>query len=134
MKAFSSKLITFANKQEKESFIAIELICPCATNSNQVVAWPRPYTLGLLGEGHSATVKLLPVHVREAQASTAHRSGRPAAKRRDTTSAGAIRMEFPKAHLCSIDCVDAETLRTVLEQANYGSALGCATTVTRDLL
>lgn len=85
-------------------------------NANQVFGWRRQYRQGLLSEGNTETVKLLPVHVSEAQASKANRSGRRQATHRTTTVAGTIHVEFPKGHLCIMGRVDAEALRAVLEQ------------------
>ena len=85
-------------------------------NANQVFHWRRQYRQGLLSQENTETVKLLPVHVSETQASKANRSGRRQASQRATTSADAIHVEFPKGHLCITGRVDAEALRTVLEQ------------------
>ena len=85
-------------------------------NANQVFAWRRQYRQGLLSERNTETVKLLPVHVSEAQASKAHGSGGRQVTHRTTTAAGTIHVEFPKGQLRITGRVDAEALRTVLEQ------------------
>ena len=85
-------------------------------NANQVFGWRRQYRQGLLGSGHTETVNLLPVHVREAQASKANRSGRRQATHRTTTAAGTIHVVLPKGHLRIVGGVDVEALRVVLEQ------------------
>ncbi len=83
-------------------------------NANQVFAWRRQYRQGLLV--NSETVNLLPVHVTETRLSKAHRSGRRQATHRTTEIAGTIQVELPKGHLRITGRVDAEALRTVLEQ------------------
>ena len=79
-------------------------------NANQVFGWRRQYRQGLLGQGNAGTVRLLAVHVGEAE-----RSGRQQVTRR-TTAAGTIHVELPKGHLCITGRVDAEAVRVVLEQ------------------
>jgi transposase len=66
-------------------------------NANQVFSWRRQYRQGLLSQRNAEPVKLLPVHVSEAQASKANRSGS-----RQVTAAvvGTIQVEFPKGHIC----------------------------------
>ena len=85
-------------------------------NANQVFYWRRQYRQGLLGEKNAETVKLLPVHVTEALVSGANRSSRGQAGDRTTEAAGTIQVELPKGHLRITGRVDAEALRTVLEQ------------------
>jgi len=85
-------------------------------NANQVFHWRRQYRQGLLGEKNAETVKLLPVHVTEALVSGANRSSRGQAGDRTTEAAGTIQVELPKGHLRITGRVDAEALRTVLEQ------------------
>jgi len=85
-------------------------------NANQVFHWRRQYRQGLLGEKNAETVKLLPVHVTEALVSGANRSSRGQAGDRTTEAAGTIQVELPKGHLRITGRVDAEGLRTVLEQ------------------
>jgi transposase len=81
-------------------------------NANQVFSWRRQYRQGLLSQRNAEPVKLLPVHVSEAQASKANRSGS-----RQVTAAvvGTIQVEFPKGHICVSGSVDGEALRMVLE-------------------
>jgi transposase len=90
-------------------------------NANQVFHWRRQYRQGLLGEGDAETVKLLPVHVSEALARKTNRQVRRQAaqatcNRARNASSGTIRVELPKGHVRVTGCVDAEALRTVLEQ------------------
>ena len=85
-------------------------------NANQVFHWRRQYRQGLLGEGNAEAVKLLPVHVTEAAASRVNGTGSRRAMTRATTAAGTIHVELPKGHLRVTGRVDAEVLRTVLEQ------------------
>ena len=85
-------------------------------NANQVFHWRRQYRQGLLSGGNAETVKLLPVHVTGATVSKANRAVRRQATRRTTVAAGAIHVELPKGHLRVTGRVDAEALRTVLEQ------------------
>ena len=82
-------------------------------NANQVFTWRRQYCQGLLSQRNAEAVKLLPVHVSEAQASKAHRS-----ESRQVSAAvvGTIQVEFPKGHVCVTGRVDGEALRIVLEQ------------------
>ena len=81
-------------------------------NANQVFSWRRQYLQGLLSQRNTEAVKLLPVHVSEAQASKVNRSDR-----RQVTAAvaGTIQAEFPKGHVCVTGSVDGEVLRIVLE-------------------
>jgi transposase len=79
-------------------------------NANQVFHWRRQYRQGLLGQGNAGTVRLLPVHVGEAE-----RSGRQQGTHR-TAVAGTIQVELPKGHLRITGRVDAEAVRVVLEQ------------------
>src|ERR1700675_398638 len=81
-------------------------------NANQVFTWRRQYRQGLLSQRNAKPVKLLPVHVSEAQASEAHRW-----ENRQVTAAavGTIQVEFPKGHVCLTGRVDGEALRIVLE-------------------
>jgi transposase len=84
-------------------------------NANQVFAWRRQYRQGLLGEGQE-TANLLPVHVTGTRLSKAHRAGRRQAAHGTAEAAGAIYVELPKGQLRITGRVDAEALRTVLEQ------------------
>ena len=81
-------------------------------NANQVFSWRRQYRQGLLGQKNAEPVKLLPVHVSEAQASKASRT-----ERGQITAgvAGTIQVEFPRGQVCFSGSVDAEALRIVLE-------------------
>lgn len=85
-------------------------------NANQVFAWRRQYRQGLLGEGNAEAVNLLPVHVTGATVRKTDRQVRRQVARRTTEAAGAIHVELPKGHLRVTGRVDAEALRTVLEQ------------------
>src|SRR5882724_6115105 len=66
-------------------------------NANQVFSWRRKYVQGLLSQGNAEPVKLLPVHVSEAQAS---KTNRPGSRQVTTVVAGTIQAEFPKGHVC----------------------------------
>jgi transposase len=81
-------------------------------NANQVFSWRRQYRQGLLGQKNAEAVKLLPVHVSEAQAGKASRTecGQVTA-----SAAGAIQVDFPKGRVCVSGSVDGEALRIVLE-------------------
>lgn len=79
-------------------------------NANQVFSWRRQYLQGLLSQRNTEPVKLLPVHVSEAQVSKVNRSDR-----RQVAAAGTIQVEFPKGHVCVAGSVDGEALRIVLE-------------------
>ena len=81
-------------------------------NANQVFSWRRQYRQGLLSPRNAEPVKLLPVHVSEAQEGKASRT-----ERRQVTAcaAGAIQVDFPKGHVCVSGSVDGEALRIVLE-------------------
>ena len=81
-------------------------------NANQVFSWRRQFRQGLLGQRNAEPVKLLPVHVSEAQASQASRTERQQVTR---AVAGTIQVEFPKGHICVSGSVDGEALRIVLE-------------------
>jgi transposase len=81
-------------------------------NANQVFSWRRQYRQGLLSPRNAEPVKLLPVHVSEAQASPANRSG---SRQATAAVAGTIQVEFPKGHVCVAGSVDGEALRIVLE-------------------
>jgi transposase len=81
-------------------------------NANQVFTWRRQYRQGLLSERPADPVKLLPVYVREAQASKAYRLG---SRQISAAVAGTIQVEFPKGHVCVTGSVDGEALRMVLE-------------------
>ena len=85
-------------------------------NANQVFAWRRQYRQGLLGEGQAETLNLLPVHVTGTRASKVHRSVKQQATHRTTEATGTIYVELPKGQLRITGRVDAEALRTVLEQ------------------
>jgi transposase len=85
-------------------------------NANQVFAWRRQYRQGLLGEGNAETVKLLPVHVTGTTVRKTNREVRRQAAHRTTEAAGTIHVELAKGHLRVTGRVDAEALRTVLEQ------------------
>jgi transposase len=80
-------------------------------NANQVFSWRRQYRQGLLGKRNTGSVKLLPVHVREAQGGKAYRSGSPLTE----AVAGTIQVEFPQGHVCVTGSVDGEALGIVLE-------------------
>ena len=81
-------------------------------NANQVFSWRRQYLQGLLSQMNTEAVKLLPVHVSEAQGSKVNRSDR---RQVSAAVAGTIQMEFPKGHVCVTGSVDGEALRIVLE-------------------
>jgi transposase len=81
-------------------------------NANQVFSWRRQYRQGLLSQRNAEAVKLLPVHVSEAQASKANR---PESRQVSAVVAGTIQVEFPKGHVCVAGSVDREALRIVLE-------------------
>ena len=81
-------------------------------NANQVFAWRRQYRQGLLSQRNAKPVKLLPVHVSEAQASEAHRWE---SRQVSAAAVGTIQVEFPKGHVCLSGRVDGEALRMVLE-------------------
>jgi transposase len=81
-------------------------------NANQVFSWRRQYRQGLLSPKDVEAVKLLPVHVSEAQGGKTYRSGSPAPT---AAAAGAIQVEFPHGHVCVTGSVDGEALRIVLE-------------------
>ena len=81
-------------------------------NANQVFSWRRQYRQGLLGKRNAGPVNLLPVHVSEAQASKANRSG---SRQASAAVAGTIQVEFPRGHICVTGSVDGEALRMVLE-------------------
>jgi transposase len=90
-------------------------------NANQVFHWRRQYRQGLLGEEDAETVKLLPVHVSEALARKTNRQVRRQAAQATcdgsrSTPSGAIQVELPKGQLRITGRVDAEALRTVLEE------------------
>ena len=82
-------------------------------NANQVFAWRRLYRKGLLCEKEPGGMRLLPVAI----------SGVPASLTTEATGEGGyqarwgtIQVELPKGHLRISGRVDAEVLRTVLEQ------------------
>src|ERR1700740_1014170 len=81
-------------------------------NANQVFSWRRQYRQGLLGQKNAEPVKLLPVHVSEAQEGKASRTER---RQVTASAAGAIQVDFPKGHVCVSGSVDGEALRIVLE-------------------
>jgi transposase len=81
-------------------------------NANQVFSWRRQYRQGLLGQKNAEPVKLLPVHVSEAQASQASRTERGQIT---AGGAGTIQVEFPRGQVCFSGSVDGEALRIVLE-------------------
>ncbi len=81
-------------------------------NAIQVFSWRRQYRQGLLSQRNAEQVRLLPVHVSEAQASKANRSG---SRQVTAAVAGTIQVEFPKGHVCVSGSVDIEALRLVLE-------------------
>ena len=81
-------------------------------NANQVFSWRRQYRRGLLSQRNAEAVKLLPVHVGEAQTSKANR---PGSRQVTAVVAGTIQVEFPKGHICVTGSVDEATLRIVLE-------------------
>ncbi len=82
-----------------------------AVNANQVFAWRRAYTQGLLEDRGSAGVKLLPVRIASDAAdeslSLAEASPHPS---------GAIHMEFPGKALLTVEGTPStESLRIILE-------------------
>jgi transposase len=81
-------------------------------NANQVFSWRRQYRQGLLSQRDAEPIKLLPVHVSEAQASKVNRSG---SRQVSAAVVGTIQVEFPKGHICVSGSVDGEALRLVLE-------------------
>jgi transposase len=81
-------------------------------NTNLLFTWRRQYCQGLLSDKNTELVKLLPVHVSEAQGSKAHRSS---SRQVAAAVAGTIQVEFPKGHICISGSVDGEALRLVLE-------------------
>jgi transposase len=81
-------------------------------NANQVFSWRRQYRQGLLSPRNAEPVKLLPVHVSEAQEGKASRTER---RQVTASAAGAIQVDFPKGHVCVSGSVDGEALRIVLE-------------------
>ena len=81
-------------------------------SANQVFSWRRQYLQGLLSQRNTEPVKLLPVYVREAQASKAYRLG---SRQISAAVAGTIQVEFPKGQVCISGSVDGEALRIVLE-------------------
>ena len=85
-------------------------------NANQVFAWRRQYRQGLLGEGQTETANLLPVHVTATRLGKAHGTSRRHVVQRGAEADGAICVELPKGQLRITGRVDAEALRTVLEQ------------------
>jgi transposase len=89
-------------------------------NANQVFQWRRQYRRGLLEAGNTETVNLLPVRVTEALLDESARSHGPAERgageQRRRTALGMIQVELPKGQVRVTGCVDAEALRTVLEQ------------------
>jgi transposase len=81
-------------------------------NANQVFSWRRQYRQGLLSQRDAEPIKLLPVHVSEAQTSKVNRSG---SRQVSAAVVGTIQVEFPKGHICVSGSVDGEALRLVLE-------------------
>jgi transposase len=81
-------------------------------NANQVFSWRRQYRQGLLSQRNAEPVKLLPVHVSEAQEGEASRTER---RQVTASAAGTIQVEFPRGHVCVSGSVDGEALRIVLE-------------------
>ena len=81
-------------------------------NANQVFSWRRQYRQGLLSPRNAEPVKLLPVHVIEAQEGKASRTER---RQVTASAAGTIQVDFPKGHVCVSGSVDGEALRIVLE-------------------
>ena len=77
-------------------------------NANQVFAWRRQYQRGLLKPRNRAMPGLLAVRVSGAGA-----EGKEAQTPR--TLSGTMQVELPKGQLRLTGCVDAETLRVVLE-------------------
>src|SRR5260370_8431666 len=62
-------------------------------NAYQVFSWRRQYRQGLLSQRNVEPVKLLPVHVSEAEASKANRSG---SRQVTPPAVVTIQVEFPK--------------------------------------
>jgi transposase len=77
-------------------------------NANQVFAWRRQYRQGLLKAGSRVSPGLLAVEVSRAGAG---RTDAPMPR----PLAGTLQVELPKGRLQVTGCVDAETLRVVLE-------------------
>ncbi|MGB6475031.1 MAG: transposase [Candidatus Acidiferrales bacterium] len=77
-------------------------------NANQVFHWRKLYREGRLGNGPAT--KLLPVKVTE------ERSVRAAEGNGTAWRSGTIEIQLPKGTLRIAGAVDAEALRTVLEQ------------------
>ena len=85
-------------------------------NADQVFAWRRQYRQGLLGAGQTETASLLPVHVTGTRLSKVRGAVGRRTARVSAEAAGAIQVEVPKGQLRITGCVNAETLRVVLEQ------------------
>jgi transposase len=81
-------------------------------NANQVFSWRRQYRQGLLSSRNAEPVKLLPVHVSEAQAGE---TNQPGSRQVTASAAGTIQVEFPRGQVCFSGSVDGEALRIVLE-------------------
>jgi transposase len=81
-------------------------------NANKIFTWRRQYRQGLLSARSVEPVKLLPVHVSEAQPSKAHRLG---SRQVSAAVTGTIQVELSKGHVCVTGSVDGEALRLVLE-------------------
>jgi hypothetical protein len=69
-----------------------------------------------LGKGNAETVNLLPVHVTGATVRKTNRQARRENAHRSSEAAGTIQVKLPKGYLRISGRVDAEALRTVLEQ------------------
>lgn len=81
-------------------------------HANQVFGWRRQYRQGLLGEGNTDTMSLLPVRVTKAAASEATRSSGEPTRRAPSET---IHIELPKGHLRIAGSPDMALLRFVLE-------------------
>ena len=81
-------------------------------NANQVFTWRRLHRQGLLENANRKPAGLLAVRVVETPAV------REARRQSEVSphTAGMIQVELPKGHLQIAGCVDAETLRVVLEK------------------
>ena len=67
-------------------------------NANQIFTWHRQYRQGLLSQSSAKAVKLVPVHVSEAQASKAPRSE---SWQVTAVAVGTIPVEFPRGTFVS---------------------------------
>ena len=84
-----------------------------AVNANQVFHWRRLYRKGLLAEKNAGSMSLLPVTISDVRVSQAAQA---TCERPGNAPYGTIDVELVKGHLRVTGGVDAEALRTVLEQ------------------